>query len=696
MSDLIGKIFANRYRVESFLGKGGMAEVYKVWDEERSVPLAMKILYADMAEDKVFLRRFKREAQTLSTLQHPNIVRFYGLEKSDGLVFLLMEYVEGSTLRKEIYDTDAPFSMDRILEVMQPITAALNYAHKKGFIHCDVKPANIMLHKNGNILVADFGIARMSESSTVTMAGAGTPAYMSPEQVLGEFPTPQMDVYSLGVILYEMLTGGERPFTGEQARITGTTAEKVRWEQRNLIPPSPREYNPSISPALEKVALTCLQKDSSARYQTALDVYDILRKISIAALSGGETISPLDEMEKQALQFESIGNFTEALCAYREIKQIDPLFPNVNAKINQLEGMLRPKPIPTKPAPITPKPEPVGELAKGVVSAITKSYSKLLQILKSMPRKVWIISSSISVFVLILIALLSRPTTTIEGNNGLYFTSDQLTPAPSTGVSVERNNGLYFTSNRNGLMQIYHLDKQATRRQVTNAISNNSEAVRGTQGIYFTSDRKGSLEIFHMDDRGKTIQVTNSNGNADNWNPVPYGNGTYFVSNRSGNDEIYYVNAAGVKRVTNTPDGCISSYPAPTIQGLYFSSNRTGRFEIFFMDKNTGKVKQITNTKTVMGSTLAAPFNNGLYYVSDRDGENREIYFMDSQGKVTQITHTAADVTNLNPLPTNSGLYFISNRSGTLEVYHLASNSSSPTQVTHSPENSLSAVGAVH
>lgn len=160
MGDLTGKTINGRYHVESFLGKGGMAEVYKVWDEARSVQIAMKTMYADLAEDKIFLRRFKREAQTLQKLQHPNIVRFYGLEQSDGLVFLLMEYVEGTTLRKEIFDSDVPFSMERLLEVTQPITAALHYAHQSGFVHCDVKPANIMLHKNGNILVADFGIAR--------------------------------------------------------------------------------------------------------------------------------------------------------------------------------------------------------------------------------------------------------------------------------------------------------------------------------------------------------------------------------------------------------------------------------------------------------------------------------------------------------------------------------------------------------
>ena len=250
MSDFVGRTINGRYRIEAFIGKGGMAEVYKVWDQGRNVHLAMKILHADLAEDRVFLRRFKREAETLGKLQHPNIVRFYGLEQADDLVFLLMEYVEGTTLRTEISRSRSPFSLERVLGVTQPITAALHYAHQSGFVHCDVKPANIMLHKNGNFLVADFGIARISESTTVTMAGAGTPAYMSPEQIMGDMPTPQMDIYALGIILFEMLTGGERPFTGETARTSGTVAEKVRWEQRNLEAPSPRVYNLSISPAL--------------------------------------------------------------------------------------------------------------------------------------------------------------------------------------------------------------------------------------------------------------------------------------------------------------------------------------------------------------------------------------------------------------------------------------------------------------
>ena len=273
MADLTGKTIANRYRVDSLIGHGGMGDVYKVWDRQRAAFLAMKVLHADMAEDRVFLRRFAREAETLSTLQHPQIVRFYGLEQDGRTTFMLMDYVEGTTLRGQIFDLHRPFTAEQVLQIMRPVCSALYYAHQMGRVHCDVKPANIMLKSNGEILVADFGIARLMESSTtMTLVGAGTPAYMAPEQALGKKPSPQTDIYSLGVVLYEMLTGGERPFTGERANIDGSTSEKVRWEQVNLKPPSPREFNLAISRNLEKVILKCLQKDPALRYTSALEL----------------------------------------------------------------------------------------------------------------------------------------------------------------------------------------------------------------------------------------------------------------------------------------------------------------------------------------------------------------------------------------------------------------------------------------
>jgi serine/threonine protein kinase len=276
MSDLTGQVLANRYRVDAFLGRGGMSAVYKVWDLQRGVPLAMKVLHDDMAQDKVFLRRFKREAQTLATLQHPNIVRFYGLEQQERLAFMLMEFVDGHSLRQEIFDATGALPDARVLQVMQAVCAALNYAHAQGFVHCDVKPANILIDKSGRVLVSDFGISRTTEAATATMVGAGTPAYMSPEQARGENPTPRSDIYALGIVLYEMLTGGERPFTGEHARTTGSTGEKIRWEQLNLAPPSLWGLNPGITTEIEAVVMKCLQKDPERRFAGAQAFFNAL------------------------------------------------------------------------------------------------------------------------------------------------------------------------------------------------------------------------------------------------------------------------------------------------------------------------------------------------------------------------------------------------------------------------------------
>ena len=277
MNDLTGKVIAGRYRVDASLGRGGMGDVYKVWDRRRAAFLAMKAIHPDMAEDKVFLRRFAREAETLSVLQHPNIVRFYGMEQDGGLSFMLMDYVEGTTLRKLIFDSHAPFSPERVLQVAVPICSALHYAHEMGIAHCDMKPANVMVKPSGEILVADFGIARMMETGiTTSMKGMGTPSYMAPEQVSGKKPQPQTDIYAMGIILYEMLTGGERPFTGERAQTDGSAAEKICWEQVNAPPPPPRIFNRDISRAMETAVMTCLEKDPSKRYASALDLSQAL------------------------------------------------------------------------------------------------------------------------------------------------------------------------------------------------------------------------------------------------------------------------------------------------------------------------------------------------------------------------------------------------------------------------------------
>jgi serine/threonine protein kinase len=269
MTISVGDLINNRYHVDAFIGKGGMADVYRVFDKGRAATLAMKILKPDLAEDRIFIRRFQREAQTLITLQHPNIVRFYDFEDQENLVFMLMDYIDGTTLRKEIFRSQgASLPSDRILQIVTPICSALNYAHEMGIIHCDIKPANIMIASTGKVLVSDFGISHLSDSTTNTMAGVGTPAYMAPEQILGNETSPATDIYALGIVLYEMLTGGERPFTGDRALVDGSTGERVIWEKLNSTPEAPSIHNSTIPSAVDEVILHCLDVIPTDRFDS--------------------------------------------------------------------------------------------------------------------------------------------------------------------------------------------------------------------------------------------------------------------------------------------------------------------------------------------------------------------------------------------------------------------------------------------
>lgn len=272
MESLIGKELKNRYRIDVSLGRGGMAEVFKAYDLKRASYVAIKLLREDLSRDKVFIRRFEREAKTLAQLQHRNIVRFYGMERDALDVFIVMDFIEGETLRDVIFNSKEPFSIEKTLEIVEPICSALHYAHEMGIVHCDIKPANIILAKNGEVMVSDFGIARSMDAATSTMVGVGTPAYMAPELIKGEDPTAQSDIYSLGITLYEMLTGGERPFTGDRAGITGTTAEKVRWEHLNGKVTPPHKYNKSILKNVETAILSCLEKNPKDRYATVQEL----------------------------------------------------------------------------------------------------------------------------------------------------------------------------------------------------------------------------------------------------------------------------------------------------------------------------------------------------------------------------------------------------------------------------------------
>ncbi|MCW2517576.1 MAG: Serine/threonine protein kinase, partial [Mycobacterium sp.] len=268
---------SDRYELGEILGFGGMSEVHLARDVRLHRDVAVKVLRADLARDPSFYLRFRREAQNAAALNHPAIVAVYDTGEAETatgpLPYIVMEYVDGVTLR-DIVHNDGPIEPRRAIEIIADACQALNFSHQHGIIHRDVKPANIMMSKAGAVKVMDFGIARALHdggvSVTQTAAVIGTAQYLSPEQARGETVDARSDVYSLGCVLYEVLTG-EPPFVGDSP-----VAVAYQHVREDPLPPS--ERNPDLSPELDAVVLKALAKNPDNRYQTAADMRtDLIR-----------------------------------------------------------------------------------------------------------------------------------------------------------------------------------------------------------------------------------------------------------------------------------------------------------------------------------------------------------------------------------------------------------------------------------
>lgn len=259
---MIDKILQSRYKITEYIGCGGMAEVYKAKDMLLERDVAIKILRPQFSSDENFINKFRREAQSAAALTDSNIVSVFDVGHEDKFYYIVMEYVAGSTLQKLINNT-APLLYDNAIFIAKGIAHALEKAHAGGIIHCDIKPHNILLDESGNAKVSDFGIARAISSTTITFDGAvlGSVHYLSPEQAKGEAVTYSSDIYSLGVVLFEMLTG-KLPFGGE-------TPIAVAMQHVQAAPPLLRDFNDQVPAVLEAVVSKALAKNPQDRYASA-------------------------------------------------------------------------------------------------------------------------------------------------------------------------------------------------------------------------------------------------------------------------------------------------------------------------------------------------------------------------------------------------------------------------------------------
>jgi beta-lactam-binding protein with PASTA domain/predicted Ser/Thr protein kinase len=302
------RLLSNRYELGETLGYGGMSEVHRGRDVRLGREVAVKVLRADLARDPQFQERFRREAQNAAALNHPAIVAVYDTGETrteyGPLPYIVMEYVDGRTLR-DIVKTEGPLPGQRAMEIMADVCAALDFSHRHGIVHRDVKPANVMITRNGAVKVMDFGIARAVADGQVavtqTAAVIGTAQYLSPEQARGEAVDARSDVYAAGCVLFELLTG-EPPFTGD-------SPVAVAYQHVREDPKPPSALNPRVNPALDAVVLKAMAKGAANRYQSAAE----MRTDLVRVLSGQRPLAPMVMTEEVRTAVMASGRPTQDL-----------------------------------------------------------------------------------------------------------------------------------------------------------------------------------------------------------------------------------------------------------------------------------------------------------------------------------------------------------------------------------------------
>ncbi len=303
-------VLNGRYQLMERVGSGGMAQVYKAQDLKLGRIVAVKMLHESLTSDPGFLERFQREAHAAANLSHPNIVTVHDIGQDGNRHYIVMEFVEGRTLKqivRTLNDEGKTMPINQVLDLTIQVSAGLGYAHRAELVHCDIKPHNVLVTRDDRVKVADFGIARAMSQATQQGEMSqiwGTPQYFSPEQAAGQIPTPASDVYAIGVIMFEMLTG-HLPFEAE-------SHTAMALKHLHTPPPLISEYNPSVPPQLDQIVDKLLAKEPSGRYRTAGQVSRILSAYRERSLqdtgpvypTSGNTPTEVDETQPGIPVFE--------------------------------------------------------------------------------------------------------------------------------------------------------------------------------------------------------------------------------------------------------------------------------------------------------------------------------------------------------------------------------------------------------
>jgi hypothetical protein len=650
-STLIGKQFGP-YAIQALLGSGGMGHVYRGFDQSLERPVAIKVLTEAAAAQPGLAERFRQEARLIARLQHPHIVQVYAFGEEDGITYMVEQLLPGPTLGerlKELATRGERFSREQILAMTAQLAGALDAAHAAGIIHRDLKPANALWNTNGELVLTDFGIARqiltdMKYTQTGTIIG--TPHYLSPEQARGLNVTPASDIYSFGVVLYELIAG-KVPFEGE-------TPMTVVLEHIQSPPPSLAPLRPDLPPAVDVVVQRALAKEPSERFASAGAVAQALEQ----AWSGGKAtqVLPPSDIHDQATSLWSGA-------------------PPANPAPADTQT-------PSAPTPAAAPPAPAPEAPAVAPAAATPAPAS--RPVRRLPL-VWLLGG------LLLLLLLGGLALALNANAPTDTAADP-EAAPAGALTPPPPGLIAFASDRaSGALDIYAMSGDGSDpRNLTSDAGSSAAPVwsPNRQMVAFHSDQDGDFDIYVMHADGSDPRNL-TNNDSDEQEPAwsPDGQTLAFTSNRDGNAEIYLMNADGSdpRNLSNNP--AMERTPAwsPDGQTIAFVTDRDGNAEIYLMNADGSNARNRSNNPANERFPAWSPDGQTIAFTSDNNG-NAEIYLSSvSGGNVRNLTNAPGRDTQPTWSPDGQFIAFTSDRDGNSEIYLMAADGSNPRNISNDP-----------
>jgi serine/threonine protein kinase/Tol biopolymer transport system component len=699
MDQLVGTTLG-RYRIERLLAHGGMAWVYRAHDPAFGRAVAVKVLPPALVDDPRVAERFLREARSMARLQHPHILPVHDVGEQRGIAYLVMHYVGGGGLHERLAAArhGNRLSLREVLGIARPIADALDYAHRNGVIHRDVKPQNILLTSQGYPFLTDFGIAKIRDAAgalpgPLTHANAviGTPDYMSPEQGRGQPLDGRSDLYSLGVILYEMFTG-RTPF---RSQTPAETPLAIVMRHITAPPPPPRAINPQLPQALEWVLLRALAKQPGDRYPTGAALLDALE-----AAAGPPRLP------------QSQGG----VAAQSPTMHLNP----------------PPPPLSSPPPPTGFSLDP-GAAARAVAGGPPPQVSPVPRAVPA-PHPVIVTPGTGPGHAAARRGRRGRPWLAIAGAAALlalaaFFGVRAIVGTGSSGGAgsplgvVDGEEAILFSSHRNNVhnSQIYTMNPDGSGQRILLSTKGHSWGPRVSpdgQFLVFSvvigehtdhsatgggEQGRGHHEIFRArTDGGDITQITTTGDTVWNnaWAWTPDGTSVVFASDRDGNWELYRMDADGSDVVRLTDNTAQDGWPTITPDGesIIFASDRDGDPEssqLYIMGADGEDVRRLVSSEAYDTLPSIAPDGKTVVY-SSRSGSLAEIYSLDlATATTTRLTSTVAMNTDPSFSPDGSKIVFTSDRDGNTNIYVMDRDGKNQTRITDDPGEDVTPFWAV-